>query len=49
MKGTAVLRLVRLLPVLLPLLEVASRNPKVRELLRLKPRTDSRRSSGGER
>ncbi len=36
-KGALVLRLVRLLPVLIPLVTSASRNPKVRELLHLKP------------
>lgn len=30
-------RLIRLLPVLIPLVRTALRNPKVRELLHLKP------------
>jgi hypothetical protein len=33
------LRVLRLLPVILPLVSVALRNPKVRELLHLKPRS----------
>ena len=38
-KGTIVLRLIRLLPIILPLLTAASRNPNVRQLLHLKPQT----------
>lgn len=33
-------RLIRLLPVLVPLVSAALRNPKVRELLHLKPRPE---------
>jgi hypothetical protein len=35
-----VARLIRLLPVLIPLAAAALRNPKVRELLHLKPRPE---------
>jgi hypothetical protein len=44
-KADPVLRLLRLLPVLIPIVTAASRNPKVRELLHLKPRPEQGRQT----
>jgi hypothetical protein len=42
-----VFRLIRLLPLLIPVFTALSRNPKVREVLHLKPQTVNGRAGRG--